>query len=85
MSQINVNKVISPTQAPSNGPSLDIAANGNISVDTDTLFVDSTNNRVGISTATPVRSLDLENTSRGSRFAGGVIFEKCNITGSGLS
>ena len=39
MSQVNVNKVISPDQAQSAGPSIDIASNGNISMDTDTFFV----------------------------------------------
>ena len=60
MSQINVNKVISPTQAASNGPSIEVASNGNMSIDTDTVFVDSTNDRLGIGTSSPARTLDIQ-------------------------
>ena len=74
MSQINVNKVISPSQAGSNGPSLDIASNGNISADTNTLFVDSSNNRFGVGTSTPIRTLDLSGT--GGALFGGEFFLK---------
>ena len=35
MSQINVNKVFSPSQAGIPGPNIDIASNGNMSMDTD--------------------------------------------------
>ena len=35
MSQINVNKVISPTQAASNGPSIEVASNGNMSIESN--------------------------------------------------
>jgi len=84
MSQINVNKVISPSQAGSDGPSLDIAANGNITMDTDTLFVDSTNNRFGAGTASPTRTLDLQQ-SGGASFNAGLIKEKCNISTTVLS
>ena len=84
MSQINVNKVISPSQAASDGPTIDIAANGNISLDTDTVFVDSTNNRLGIGTTSPSRTLDIQE-SGGVSFSAGVIFESCQITGTGLS
>ena len=84
MSQINVNRVISPTQAASNGPPIDIASNGNISMDTDTVFVDSTNERLGIGTASPSRTLDIQQDG-GISFNAGIIFENCQITGSGLS
>ena len=56
MSQINVNKVFSPTQAGIPGPNIDIASNGNMSMDTDTVFVDSTNDRLGIGTSNPSRT-----------------------------
>ena len=84
MSQINVNKVISPTQAASNGPSIEVASNGNMSMDTDTVFVDSTNDRLGIGTSSPARTLDIQQIG-GISFNAGVIFEDCQVTGSGLS
>jgi len=84
MSQINVNKVISPTQAASNGPSIEVASNGNMSMDTDTVFVDSTNDRVGIGTNSPARTLDIRQDG-GISFNSGLIFEDCQLTSSGLS
>ena len=84
MSQINVNKVISPTQAASNGPSIEVASNGNMSIDTDTVFVDSTNDRLGIGTSSPARTLDIRQLG-GISFNAGLIFEDCQLTGSGLS
>ena len=84
MSQINVNKVFSPTQAASNGPAVEVASNGNISFDTDTVFVDSTNDRLGIGTASPSRTLDIQHIG-GIAFNAGLIFEDCQLTGSGLS
>ena len=84
MSQINVNKVISPTQAASDGPSIEVASNGNMSMDTDTVFVDSTNDRVGIGTNSPTRTLDIQQIG-GISFNAGLIFEDCQLTGSGLS
>ena len=84
MSQINVNKVISPTQAASNGPSIEVASNGNMSIDTDTVFVDSTNDRLGIGTSSPARTLDIQHIG-GISFNAGLVFEDCQLTGSGLS
>ena len=84
MSQINVNKVISPTQAASNGPSIEVASNGNMSIDTDTVFVDSTNDRLGIGTSSPARTLDIQHIG-GISFNAGLIFEDCQLTSSGLS
>ena len=84
MSQINVNKVFSPSQAGIPGPNIDIASNGNMSMDTDTVFVDSTNDRLGIGTSSPSRTLDIQQVG-GISFNAGVIFEDCQVTGSGLS
>ena len=84
MSQINVNKVYSPNQAASNGPPIDIASNGNISMDTDTVFVDSTNDRLGIGTASPGRTLDIQHIG-GISFNAGVIFEDCTISGTAMN
>ena len=41
-----------------------IRATGNVSVDTDTLFVDSVNDRVGVGTTTPGYTLDVVGTIR---------------------
>ena len=84
MSQINVNKVYSPNQAGVNGPPIDIASNGNISMDTDTVFVDSTNDRLGIGTASPGRTLDIQHIG-GISFNAGVIFEDCTISGTAMN
>lgn len=45
---------------------------GDVTVDTDTLYVDSTNNRVLIGTTTPYYSQRFEVSGGNSRFAGGV-------------
>ena len=84
MSQINVNKVVSPTQSAGGGPSVEVASNGNISLDTDTVFVDSTNDRLGIGTSNPSRTLDIQQIG-GISFNAGLTFEDCQVTGSGLS
>ena len=84
MSQINVNKVISPTQAASNGPSIEVASNGNMSIDTDTVFVDSTNDRLGIGTSSPARTLDIQQFG-GISFNAGLIFEDCTISGTAMN
>jgi hypothetical protein len=62
------------TQTP--GEKLDVVGNarasGNLTVDTDTLFVDATNNRVGVGTITPGQKLTvagvIEATSGGFKF-----------------
>ena len=84
MSQINVNKVFSPTQAGIPGPNIDIASNGNMSMDTDTVFVDSTNDRLGIGTSSPSRTLDIQQTG-GISFNAGLIMEDCEIISSALN
>ena len=64
MSQLEVDKII-----PQSGTTLTIGDSGdtinfadgqNISIDTNTLYIDSTNNRVGIGTTTPQEKLDIE-------------------------
>ena len=51
--------VFAPDQSLTNGPSIDIASNGNVTVDTDTLYVDSANNRVLQWNGSPTRTLDI--------------------------
>ena len=84
MSQINVNKVISPTHAANPQPAVDLNSNGNISVNADTVFVDSTNDRVGIGTNSPARTLDIQQTG-GISFNAGLIMEDCEIISSALN
>ena len=84
MSQINVNKVFSPSQAGIPGPNIDIASNGNMSMDTDTVFVDSTNDRLGIGTSNPSRTLDIQQFG-GISFNAGLIFEDSTISGTAMN
>jgi len=62
-----------------------IAVSGDLTVDTNTLFVDSSNNRVGIGTVSPSVLLDLESTSPVIRFtdsdASGT--PECEVSGAG--
>ena len=55
---------VSDTVAASTGGTFNgsVAVNGDLTVDTDTLYVDSTNDRVGIGTNSPVTALDVTGT-----------------------
>ena len=55
---------------------------GNLTVDTDTLFVDSTNNRVGVGTTSPSKTFEIIDTQ-----AGTTVFDIRNdsLTGDGVS
>jgi len=64
MSQLEVDKIV-----PQSGTTLTIGDSGdtinfadgqNISIDTNTLYIDSTNNRVGIGTTSPTQKLDID-------------------------
>lgn len=68
-----------------------LGVTGNLTVDTDTLVVDSTNNRVGIGTATPSTLLDIEGATdqfsiNGTQTtgAGSVIVQDSGTNGSGF-
>lgn len=78
MSQVNTDKILSKSDA-----TIDIAASGNVNVNSD-LYIDAVNDRVGINTPTPTRSLDIGG-SRGFSLNSGFIREKINITGTGIS
>ena len=56
MSQLNVDTI---KHSGGSGPGLDFLSNGNFAFDTDTLYVDSTNGRIGINTASPTVSLEV--------------------------
>lgn len=71
---ININGTVGAT-TPNTGNFTSLTASGDLTVDTNTLFVDSTNNRVGIGTTSPsaalaisVSSNDLVRVSGGGTF-----------------
>jgi len=59
---------VTPAKLSTGGPSWtaggDFSVAGDLTVDTDTLYVDSTNNRVGIGTTSPARVLDVVSTQQ---------------------
>tara|TARA_B100000085_G_scaffold195451_1_gene179248 strand:+ start:2440 stop:3027 length:588 start_codon:yes stop_codon:yes gene_type:complete len=59
MSQLNVDAL---RHSSGTGPGIDLQSSGNIAFDTNTLYVDTTNDRVGINDATPSYSLDVTGT-----------------------
>lgn len=75
MSQLNVGSIRNH-QTPSS-PGIDITTAGNVSVDTDTLFVDSVNNRIGVGTVSPQGALDISG-NRGVRLNSCPLREKFN-------
>jgi len=83
MSQVNVNKIISPDQAlVTNGPCIENETNANIKIDNGTVYVDGVNNRVGIGTTTPIRSLDISGTGGWGLNAGLIRENFVNASGS---
>jgi len=77
MSQLNVDTL---KHSQGTGPGIDMQSSGNFAFDTNTLYVDSVNDRVGINDSTPSHSLDVAG-SEGVNLGCGAIFEKVNITG----
>ena len=78
MSQLNVDAL---RHSQGTGPGIDLQSSGNIAFDTNTLYVDSVNDRVGINDSTPSHSLDVAG-SDGVNLGCGAIFEKVNIVGN---
>lgn len=65
MSQLNVDIIKHSTGT---GPGIDITSTGNVAIDTNTLFVDSVNDKVGIGTVSPNAALEITGT-------GGIILD----------
>ena len=61
MSQLNVDKVVSLTGG-SGTAEFQLEASGNFNFDSGTLYVDSSNNRVGVNDASPSYTLDITGT-----------------------
>ena len=59
MSQLNVDAL---RHSSGSGSGIDLQSSGNIAFDTNTLYVDSTNNRIGINTAAPTTTFDITGT-----------------------
>ena len=80
MSQLNVDAL---KNSGGTGSGIDLRSSGNFAFDTNTLYVDSVNDRIGINDATPSHSLDVSG-SDGINFGTAPLFEKVNIV-SGTS
>ena len=75
MSQLNVDTL---KHSQGTGPGIDMQSSGNFAFDTNTLYVDSVNDRVGINDSTPSHSLDVAGND-GVNLGCGAIFETVNI------
>ena len=75
MSQLNVDAL---KHSQGTGPGIDLQSSGNFAFDTNTLYVDSVNDRIGINDSTPSRTLDISG-SDGINLGAGAIFEGVNI------
>ena len=80
MSQLNVDAL---KHSGGTGSGIDLQSSGNFAFDTNTLYVDSVNDRIGINDATPTRTLDVSG-SEGVNFGTSPLFEGINIV-SGTS
>ncbi len=78
MSQLNVDAL---KHSSGTGSGIDLQSSGNFAFDTNTLYIDSVNDRVGINDATPSYSLDVAG-SDGVNFGTAPLFEKVNIVAS---
>ena len=75
MSQLNVDAL---RHSSGTGSGIDLQSSGNIAFDTNTLYVDSVNDRVGINNAAPNFSLDISG-SDGIQFNTSPLVESINI------
>tara|TARA_B100000035_G_C21017250_1_gene562506 strand:- start:525 stop:1115 length:591 start_codon:yes stop_codon:yes gene_type:complete len=77
MSQLNVDAL---KHSGGTGSGIDLQSSGNFAFDTNTLYVDSVNDRIGINDSTPTRTLDVSG-SEGVNFGTAPLFEGVNIVG----
>ena len=75
MSQLNVDQI---KNRAGTGPALEMLSGGNFAIDTDTFYIDTSNNRVGINTASPQYSLHVEGGD-GAYFAAHPMIEKVDV------
>ena len=70
MSTLKTTNIAHPSSASNN---IVLDANGNVNIDSNTLYVDATNNRVGINTTSPGYPLDIQSEAGGAglRIRGG--------------
>tara|TARA_E500000331_G_C17260567_1_gene715055 strand:+ start:734 stop:1321 length:588 start_codon:yes stop_codon:yes gene_type:complete len=78
MSQLNVDQI---KNRAGTGPALEMLSGGNFAIDTDTFYIDTSNNRVGINTASPQYSLHVEGGD-GAYFAAHPMIEKVDVIGN---
>ena len=75
MSQLNVDAL---KNASGTGNGIDVLSSGNFNFDANTLYVDSTNNRIGVNNASPDIGFDV-NGSDGVNFNTAPLIEKASI------
>ncbi len=78
MSQLNVDQI---KNRAGTGPALEFLSGGNYAFDTDTLYIDTTNNRIGINTASPEMDLHVSGTD-GMYLAAHPMIEKVDVVNS---
>ena len=84
-------KLSDVTGGTSAGSFTTLAASGDVTIDTDTIKVDSANNRVGIGQATPLKQFEINNSGNtefliksGSSSVGKILFGDAESLSSGL-
>tara|TARA_B100001113_G_scaffold207449_1_gene170085 strand:+ start:1007 stop:1597 length:591 start_codon:yes stop_codon:yes gene_type:complete len=78
MSQLNVDQI---KNRAGTGPALEFLTGGNYAFDTDTLYIDTSNNRIGINTSSPELDLHVTGTD-GMYLAAHPMIEKVDVVGS---
>jgi len=81
MSQLNVNTI---KHSSGTGPGIDITSTGNVSIDTNTLFIDSVNDKIGVGTVTPNAALEVS-TAGGAIFNSSPLREKLFVTSNTIN
>ena len=78
MSQLNVDQI---KNRAGTGPALEFLTGGNYAFDTDTLYIDTANNRIGINTSSPEMDLHVAGTD-GMYLAAHPMIEKVDVVQS---